>query len=626
VHPHYIAKNAEVQKSKVQTTCKGCDKQFISLLHHLAKVPVCKVLYPYDKMRLEPKIISTIDSDQQPMLSADEIDIDTSQNKEDKDESLHFDTTTCKGCHKDFTYLLRHLARAPQCKTLYPFEEMKIESTKKRKRSLEESRTPRKRDRKSYEDNRDPRQVRQRDRTSYEDNRDPRQRDRTSYEDNRDPRQIRQRDRTSYEDNRDPRQRERTSYEDNRGPRQLRQRDQNEYNLQRQLDSSTKQKYESERSPRTHEKKNYFLQKRKLQFLNTSEQQRHQEFSSSIKDGPTYVCTICARTLFKCGVKQLTNQTVQNLVSLSLESQPQFKQSDFAIFSQPPNNNCCICHACYTSISRLTIPKIAVANGLHCEFIPEALKLQEVEESLIATNLLFMKIVRYPTTRMAGIKDKVINVPIGQAGVSQSLNSLPRTIENAGIIQIQLKRKVQYKNTHCEGYIRPAKLHEALRQFKRLNNPHYKNIAIDLSVNYEPDVTDEDNVALKNAIELVEEEEKEYVEKDSAKKFQNSECNSTMMTNNTPEMFMIVNTSSETKKVSVGTEIFKIAPGQGRVPTSIMREEDWDTKAFPCLHPSSKYGYFHQVNFHIIYIMYSLTYSLSPARARLYCLICSSSS
>jgi hypothetical protein len=73
-----------------------------------------------------------------------------------------------------------------------------------------------------------------------------------------------------------------------------------------------------------------------------------------------------------------------------------------------------------------------------CENIPEALKLQEIEESLIATNLLFMKIVRLPTTRMAGIKDKVINVPIGHGGASKSVNSLPRTIEDAGIIQIQI--------------------------------------------------------------------------------------------------------------------------------------------------------------------------------------------
>jgi hypothetical protein len=34
-------------------------------------------------------------------------------------------------------------------------------------------------------------------------------------------------------------------------------------------------------------------------------------------------------------------------------------------------------------------------------------------------------------------------------------------------------------------------LHKAIKQFKLLNNPHYKNIGTDLSFTYEPDATDE---------------------------------------------------------------------------------------------------------------------------------------
>lgn len=39
---------------------------------------------------------------------------------------------------------------------------------------------------------------------------------------------------------------------------------------------------------------------------------------------------------------------------------------------------------------------------------------------------------------------------------------------------------------------------------------------------------------------------------------------------------------------------FVIAPGQSKIPTSLMSEKHWDINAFPCLHPTGRFG----LNYH----------------------------
>ena len=66
-----------------------------------------------------------------------------------------------------------------------------------------------------------------------------------------------------------------------------------------------------------------------------------------------------------------------------------------------------------------------------------------------------------------------------------------------------------------------------------------------------------------------------------------------MMTDNYPESNLVTNFSNkairhktrESAKVSC-----PIAPGEGKIPTNIMREDDWDIMAFPHLYPTGKFG------------------------------------
>ena len=38
----------------------------------------------------------------------------------------------------------------------------------------------------------------------------------------------------------------------------------------------------------------------------------------------------------------------------------------------------------------------------------------------------------------------------------------------------------------------------------------------------------------------------------------------------------------------INTDNISIAPGEGKMPTNILEETDWDIKSFPCLHPDGK--------------------------------------
>ena len=51
-----------------------------------------------------------------------------------------------------------------------------------------------------------------------------------------------------------------------------------------------------------------------------------------------------------------------------------------------------------------------------------------------------------------------------------------------------------------------------------------------------------------------------------------------------------VNTSDSDKFKQQGLTNIKIAPGEGVVPTNILREEHFDVKSFPKHHPSGRFG------------------------------------
>ena len=146
------------------------------------------------------------------------------------------------------------------------------------------------------------------------------------------------------------------------------------------------------------------------------------------------------------------------------------------------------CHNCYTTLkTKKKIPRMSVSNGLELDEIPYELKIPtDLEQQLFATSLIFMKVIQLPKNRMKGQKDKLINVPLQPSDVSKTLNILPRCVDDAAIVPLQLKRKQEYKHAHADGFIRPTVCVKAVVKLKELDNPHYKDVVINYDKLFEP--------------------------------------------------------------------------------------------------------------------------------------------
>ena len=101
-------------------------------------------------------------------------------------------------------------------------------------------------------------------------------------------------------------------------------------------------------------------------------------------------------------------------------------------------------------------------------------KLTEIENNLIAHTILFQKIFLLPKSRMSAVKDKLVNIPIGSADVLNTIECLPRTPREAGLIQVKLKRKLKYENYHKHEYIDTKKIFKALELLKKSGHPYYQ--------------------------------------------------------------------------------------------------------------------------------------------------------
>jgi len=81
--------------------------------------------------------------------------------------------------------------------------------------------------------------------------------------------------------------------------------------------------------------------------------------------------------------------------------------------------------------------------------------------------------------RQSAIKGAVVNVPIP---VSNIVTSLPRAFNEAEVIQLQLKRRMEYGHDFLAETIRPSKIADAIRYlvntelFRKHNVTNYSSI------------------------------------------------------------------------------------------------------------------------------------------------------
>ena len=284
-----------------------------------------------------------------------------------------------------------------------------------------------------------------------------------------------------------------------------------------------------------------------------------------------------------------------------------------------------ICTTCHTYFKREKMPPMSNKNDLQLfdvSNIPD-LHLSPLENALIALNICFQMIFQTAKSRWNKTKKQLVNIPINEQDVVNTLDAMPRTPQQAGVVNVQLKHKKSMTTSHCQQFVDVEKLHRALHLLKGIGNPFYQDISDRLGQsneyqercrqddpngyeflfgegeNVDPDSTfinqdvldalNDEFVIGSNSNEdegegeaVAESVDDQFMNLDPVRRQQFQNERATMFVNDFPEVDV---------RDPHGPNIpVVVAPGEGKIPTNILKETNWDLKSFPCLYPDGKNG------------------------------------
>ena len=207
-----------------------------------------------------------------------------------------------------------------------------------------------------------------------------------------------------------------------------------------------------------------------------------------------------------------------------------------------------ICFACKENMLIGKIPAMAAVNGLMLAPIKQDCILTEFENNLIALNINFQYIFCLRKSRWAATKKQMITIPIDQQDVLNTTDQLPRLPADACLIPVGLKRKKGYKHCHKKEYIDSNKIFKALDFIKKAGHPYYQFYENFLSYkkrckSQDPNGHDfifgeedsEDTNSSQSDNEFDDDDNHNYLTKDTIRKYQFDHNRNTCMTNNYPE-------------------------------------------------------------------------------------------
>ena len=352
---------------------------------------------------------------------------------------------------------------------------------------------------------------------------------------------------------------------------------------------------------------------------NVSACKRLQNFRRRIQFGPIFVCSSCHQKLFENQVEVITDGMREQIDKVNPKIREECIDEEIQVDLARNRTGIKIkgsylCKSCKWYLIRGRMPKLCTKNGLGVDIIEDDdLKLTELENNLIARNIIFQKIHKLPKSRWSGTHDRLINVPVGSDDVLNTVKNLPRTPAEAGIIPIvpvNLKRKLEYKTTHLAQLIDTNKIYRYLKYLRDMGHPGYKfyddyntfekrclqedptgsklvfpeaeaeivELEVYLSelkeIDHGVNNSDKDINPEDDEFDREQKEDEEYVKKDPIRKFQYEYNKSTCMTNKFPE-------------ADSGSAL-DFAPAEGKIPTSILKDNDWDINSFPNLHPTGQ--------------------------------------
>ena len=175
--------------------------------------------------------------------------------------------------------------------------------------------------------------------------------------------------------------------------------------------------------------------------------------------GAIYPCICCHKTKFRNGVIKANIPKLKQLkyYKKSVDESYLGPKSKFHI-----KDSYWICHDCQAKIKGNSMPACSVMNSLHIYDRLPCMELTEVENVLLAPRIAFMKMIKLPVSRMRGVKDRIVNVPIPANIIIQTVESLPRTYAEAGVIPISLRKKKD-NVSGVQQWVDPEKIIDAFR-------------------------------------------------------------------------------------------------------------------------------------------------------------------
>ena len=219
---------------------------------------------------------------------------------------------------------------------------------------------------------------------------------------------------------------------------------------------------------------------------------------------------------------------------------------------------------------------------------PEFFDLNELECRLLAPRLAFQKLMQAPRGNQLKIKGNVVNVP---ADVNNTVNVLPRLPQESGTIQVQLKRRLQYKSSALSLNVRPYKILQAAN-WLATNSALYR----EQGVSFSEDRISSYNVNLpQGEIECEDLSKLNYqmhgscnVE-DASNKCKQPDDGWTKVDAEIPAGITdTMLTATDFLEDSERAQIYNIAPGEGNRPLSIFRDTYSEELAYPGIYLGQK--------------------------------------
>ena len=340
--------------------------------------------------------------------------------------------------------------------------------------------------------------------------------------------------------------------------------------------------------------------------------QRREKFKRMILYGPIFPCLSCHRLMFEDGVHTISKPEAHKAMGSLIRL---YNKSD--TYNSTTTDKFYICTTCRRYLAKDKPPPLCYLNELETETVPIEMKLNELGATLIAKNIIFLKLFKLPKSRWTALKDKIVNVPIEDNDLISTLskiNAFPRTITQSGIIPVSLKRKVSMKNTVLSAFVDPLQMTQALKYLKSVGHPGYQDITITMpnehvsaDANISQDASSSENETTTNEREnktIHVHDASPNQESDNVEQVTEAEIDTaehpdqpSVLINNYPEINLIPEaaiapaSSNTTQQPNVrNPSSVSLAPGEGKIPTNIMRDENWDINAFPLLFPSGQFG------------------------------------